>query len=456
MKLADRISGALVVGLVVFGLGTPGCGGDSFANATGEEAGLDGPSVDSTSDVVEPEAGADASVDTGEADTASPDGGSDAPSDQGPDDAVGEEVGADVSADVTSDVTADAPEEGATDSSIDVLADVSADSQDDVTPDVTADAPPDVQEAGWDATDFDAFADGGQPCITGMDQPYCASSSEEPWLVPMVCENDSWEPVATEGECNYGCTNGKCNCTAPMGRLLVNVVSGPPQQRLIQDTVTGYSWFYKSGWTGTAAQAEAFCAAVPGGPYRVPWLEEVKTLMAQKLDYDSINAMSPPDITCKAKNADPVLGEGRSQTCWYKGYEDALHMQRYGWYGLITPYWLPVAHTTTTTWVESVFCIKSGDCYQGDARCSGDNTQKCDATGHWQPSETCALGCLNGVCKCQPGDMKCSGTNPCMGYMCQTDGSWTEIQHVCTNTWGCDTATNECSPSSGFQCPGGV
>lgn len=305
-------------------------------------------------------------------------------------------------------------------------------------PEAGPDSPLEAEAAvPWDATDFDAFADGGQPCITGVDLPYCTNGSQAPWLVPMICSNNAWKPNAAEGECNYGCdTEGQCSCAAPVGRLLANIVSGPPQQRFITDTVTGYLWFFQPGWTGTMAQAEAFCAA---GGYRIPWLDEAKTIMAQRLNAPYIQSV--PNIHCKGKNTDPVIS---AASYWFKGHTDEWHQPGYGLFNPAAPSWTPVWQAPSD-YPNGVICIKAADCHEGETRCAGTGTETCDASGHWQPAGACANGCLNGVCKCQLGEFRCSA-DPCQGFHCKADGSWgVSTELVCANVGkGCNPSTNQC------------
>ena len=351
-----------------------GCGGSDFSAAplTEEplsEAGLEantGP--DAGGPKISQDAASDASVEAAAEANALVEAEAGDASSEGADDAAALDVSADVVAEVADDVAAEAQQEASADTYPEAADDVSPDAADDSNPDAADDTSLDVvaealDDAPWEATDFDAFtSEAGVPCVTGLDQPKCINGSEYPWVVPMFCTKNEWKQVGYP--CNYGCdASGQCICTAPAGRLMFNVVAGPPQQRYIEDTVTGYHWAMESGWTGNVIQAIALCASVPGGTYRLPTLNEILTLVAEGPTYDQPTLPCDTAIdSCCGKDVDPMIIGGLSVgTVWYDAGENSSSEELYGLFyvmkGFVNPYTKTASAYTSTK--SDTICIKN-------------------------------------------------------------------------------------------------
>ncbi len=87
-------------------------------------------------------------------------------------------------------------------------------------------------------------------------------------------------------------------------------------------------------------------------------------------------------------------------------------------------------------------CI--GECAPGQRRCMNGNTlQECDSKGEWQPGQTCALGCFDGICtECMTGETRCTGNTP---QTCASNGQWIDEPECINQTCIAGTCQGQCA-----------
>jgi hypothetical protein len=90
-------------------------------------------------------------------------------------------------------------------------------------------------------------------------------------------------------------------------------------------------------------------------------------------------------------------------------------------------------------------------CVPGEARCVGDSTETCDATGQWGFATACPYVCSAGVCSgmCTPGSAQCVGNTT---ETCNASGEWAAVT-ACPYVCSAGVCTGACTPGA-MQCVG--
>lgn len=133
--------------------------------------------------------------------------------------------------------------------------------------------------------------DGGTPECTG-DILGCFPGDQ-----PKVCSGGKW--MLSGGVCNYGCSGGKCACSAS-GRF--TNPSGPTGP--FKDAKTALAWATIGSGPQDYATTLAYCTATLSG-YRMPTVAEVQSILSQM----------EPSIFCDP-NVDPVILEHLKLQVW--------------------------------------------------------------------------------------------------------------------------------------------
>src|SRR4030095_4139535 len=68
--------------------------------------------------------------------------------------------------------------------------------------------------------------------------------------------------------------------------------------------------------------------------------------------------------------------------------------------------------------------------------CDGNSIRTCRFDGSGYDYSPCAMGCLNGACTCNPGDLQCLGP---VVQKCDANGEWQNVQ-TCMNGTQCTNA----------------
>jgi hypothetical protein len=94
----------------------------------------------------------------------------------------------------------------------------------------------------------------------------------------------------------------------------------------------------------------------------------------------------------------------------------------------------------------------TGTCRPGARRCNGSMSQTCDSGGTWRDAVPCTACVMDGVCSdCSPGARSCAGNQP---ILCDASGHFVNSGPACTATACVGGACTQCAPNT-TQCKPG-